>query len=90
MGTCRKALEALAVAIGDEKETTPEQYKCWFVNQKIMSKQERVRLARRAFIVLTHPSHHAKNKAGSIEWGLEDATAVLRITASLLQICPGK
>jgi hypothetical protein len=87
---CRDVLEAISVALDDEKEQTPVELKAWFSDTRSMSKEHRIRLMRRAFKVLTHASKHADNNAASIEWGPTDARMALSMAASLLQMSSGK
>ena len=82
VGACRDVLECLAKALGDEKETDSVK----FENLREMNKDERLRLVRRALKIVTHPARHADEVAAQIEWGPEDARAVIMMTAALLQM----
>ncbi|MBU0622651.1 MAG: hypothetical protein KJ795_12500 [Gammaproteobacteria bacterium] len=83
---CRDVLESLSTILGDEKEQTPETLKSWFLDAQNMSKEQRIRLMRRAFKVLTNASKHADVNAASIEWGATDARTAINMTASLFQL----
>jgi hypothetical protein len=87
---CRDVLESISVALADKNEQTPEVLKSWFSDTQNMNKDQRIRLMRRAFTVLTNASKHADNNAASIEWSPTDAKMALSMAASLLQMSSGK
>ncbi len=86
VGECRDVLESLSAVLEDEKEQTPEMLKSWFSDTQNMGKEQRIRLMRRAFKVLTNASKHADSNAASIEWGATDARTAINMAASLFQL----
>lgn len=86
VGACRDVLEALSVALNDERGQSPQEIKSWFEGTRDMNKAERLRIVRRALKLLTHPARHADEIAASIEWGPTDARAIVIMAAALLQI----
>jgi len=90
VGTCRDVMESLTMALNDEGDQPPDTVKSWFKDQKSFSKEERLRLVRRALTVLTHPARHADEVSALIEWRPADARAVIVMVATLLQIAAEK
>ncbi len=86
VGACRDVMEALSIALNDERDQLPETIKSWFEDSRSMGKEERIRLMRRAFKVLTNAARHADEIATSIEWGPVDARVSIIIAAALLQM----
>jgi hypothetical protein len=86
VGACRDVLEAVSMALKDDSGQMPETIESWFQGQRDMSKEERLRLVRRALKVVTHPARHADEVASQIEWSPEDAKAVITMTAAILQL----
>lgn len=86
VGSCRDVMESLSTALSDDKYQPPETIKAWFKDMQTMGKEERLRLVRRALRVLTNPAKHADKVSASIEWGPEDARAVIVMAAILLQM----
>lgn len=90
VGACRDVMEALSAALNDEGGQVPEAIKSWFEGTRSMGKEERLRIVRRAFKLMTHPARHADEVSTSIEWGPEDAKAALIITAALVNLAGEK
>lgn len=86
VGGCRDVMEAISTALGDEREELPEVIKSCVQGTRSMSKEDRIRILRRAFKLLTHPAKHADEVAASIEWGPEDAQAAIVMAAALLKL----
>lgn len=86
VGSCRDVLEALQTALGDNEERLPELGKEVIESTKSWSKNQRIRAVRWALHVLAHPSRHADPVAIQMDWGPEDARAILTMTAALLQM----
>lgn len=86
VGLCRDVVESISVSLNDEKDKMPPEIDSWFENSRNMSKEERIRILRRAFKLLTHPARHADKNAISIEWKPEDARTILIMLTALLQI----
>ena len=86
VGSCRDVMESLSAVLNDERDQLPEAIKSWFNCTRSMSKEERLRLVRRAFKILTHPARHADEVSTSIEWGPMDARVAVIMAAALLQI----
>jgi len=85
VGSCRDVLESLSKALNDERQL-PETVKSWTTNTRSMGKEERLRLIREAVKVLTHPARHADEVSALIDWGPEDARAVITMAALLLKL----
>lgn len=85
VGACRDVLESLTKALGDKTNQTKNKIKDAVDNQSQLSKEERLRLVRWALITLTHPARHADKVAEKMEWGPEDARAIIMITTAILQ-----
>ena len=82
VGACRDVLESLAKALGDEAETNSIP----FENLRELDKEKRFRQVRRALRFFTHPARHADEVSAQIEWELEDAKAIISLTAVILQL----
>lgn len=92
VGDCRLALEALMQALED-RDTAPvdaiynAEVQALFQGQNAMTKEERLRLVRRALRVLCHPPHHVDKVSAAINWERKDAEFVLSAVAALLGSC---
>jgi len=82
VGSCRDVLESLEKALGDKQEIDSS----GFGKQREKTKEERLRLVRKALKVFTHPARHADDVAAQMEWGPIDARVVIIMTASVLQM----
>lgn len=81
VGQCRDMLEALALVAGDQEPKANESQKDW-------TKEQRLANVRRALRVLTHPARHVDEVTVRIEWGRDDAVAMLAFCAALLRVFP--
>ncbi len=90
VGACRDVLESLSVELKDEKGQTPEVIQSWFEGTREMSKDERLRLIRKAFKIFTHPARHADEVSTSMEWGPTDARTAIMMAGALLQLAVEK
>jgi hypothetical protein len=89
VGGCRLALEALMQTLGDRDDAPVNaiynaEVQALFQGQRAMTKEERLRLVRRAIRVLCHPPHHADAVSAGIDWDRNDAEFVLAGVAALL------
>lgn len=90
VGACRDVMESLSTALNDERDQLPEAIKSWFEGTRSLGKEERLRIVRRAFKILTHPARHADEVSTSIEWGPTDARAAIVMAATLLGVAGEK
>ncbi len=81
VGACRDVLESLSEALRDKDAVSKED----FENLRDKDKAARLRLLRRALIVLTHPARHADEVSAAIEWQRIDAFSILSMVAALVQ-----
>lgn len=86
VGGCRDVLDALSLAADEERDQLPTAIAAWFRDTKELSKEQRMRLIRRALKVLTHAARHADEITQQMEWGPEDARAALAISAAILRL----
>jgi hypothetical protein len=83
VGRCRDVLEALSLALGDQDRMRPET-EALFANTRMLDKEERLQVVRRALKLLTHPARHADDVAAQIEWTRADAFTIVHMVAALL------
>ncbi len=81
---CRDVLEALAMETGDHDDVDPV-VKDLFANSHGMSKTERLRVLRRAMKLITHAAKHVDSTTERIDWGRDDAVALLAMTAAVVR-----
>lgn len=86
VGACRDVMESLSSALNDEGAQLPDAIKSWFDGARAMSKEERLRIVRKALKILTHPARHADEVSTAIEWGPADARAAIIMAAALLNV----
>lgn len=84
VGSCRDVLEAARVAIGDTDDIPADLHEVLFAKSRSMSKSERLRVLRRALVLVTHPARHRDEVAARIQWGRTDAAAMVTMTAAFL------
>jgi hypothetical protein len=86
VGACRDVLDSLGAGLADEQDQPPEAVRGWFEGTRGLDKAGRVRLARRALKVLTHPARHADEVSARHEWGPVDAMSIVTATAALMRL----
>lgn len=86
VGACRDVMEGISVALNDDATKPPDVVKSWFEGTRDLNKQDRIRVLRRAFKLLTHPARHSDAVSGAIEWRPSDARVALIMAAGLLQL----
>lgn len=84
VGTCRKALEALAEARGDANSSVLKNPDL-FVRTRDMDKADRLRVVRYALKVFTHPAMHADEVSAEISYDRDDAVRMVAMLAALLR-----
>ncbi len=84
VGCCRDVLESLQAAIGDRDTKDGTLDNLLLEGARTMSKEERLRLVRRALLTYCHPARHADPNAASIEWDRADAVAAITVVSALL------
>lgn len=88
VGACRDSVEALATALddGDQVKKANPPNDDLFRDLRTMSKEERIRVLRRAFMVLTAAAHHRDENGLSIEWTPTDARAAVAIASAIVSL----
>lgn len=88
VASCRDSVEALATGLGDgdfvNRSNIPGED--LFANLRAMSKEDRLRLLRKALLAVTAPAHHRDEHVHHIEWEPEEARTVVAITSALLSL----
>jgi hypothetical protein len=84
VGTLRDVLEQVKLAFGDDDTIDPELNRVLFGNSRSMTKGERLRVLRRALMLVTHPARHRDQVSAAIDWSRIDATQLITMTAAFL------
>jgi hypothetical protein len=85
VGSCRDALEAVTLAVGDNDNLDADVQRVLFANSRSMSKAERLRVLRRALKLVTHPARHRDEVSVTIDWSRIDAITLITMTAAFLR-----
>lgn len=84
IGTLRDVLEQVALAFHDVNTIDPELNRILFDRSRSMTKGERLRVLRRALMLVTHPARHRDEVSVAIEWSRIDATQMIIMTAAFV------
>ncbi|HOX57886.1 MAG TPA: hypothetical protein PLC99_13445 [Verrucomicrobiota bacterium] len=84
MSACREVLEQLHKAMGDT-ELVAKEWKELLDKTRVLLKEDRIRLVRRALYILTSAAHHSDDTTAKFEWTREDARSTITILATMLQ-----
>ncbi len=84
VGSLRDVLEQVKLAVGDDDTLDPDLIRVLFANGKSMTKGERLRVLRRALMLVTHPARHRDQVSVAIDWSRMDATQMIAMTAAFV------
>jgi hypothetical protein len=84
VGSLRDVLEQIKLAFNDDDSIDPQLQRVLFENSRSMSKADRLRVLRRALMLVTHPARHRDQLSVAIEWSRIDATQMITMTAAFL------
>jgi hypothetical protein len=84
VGALRDVLEQVKLAFGDDDAIDPDLQRVLFTNSRSMTKGERLRVLRRALILVTHPARHRDQVSVAIDWSRIDAMQMITMTAAFV------
>lgn len=84
VGSLRDVLEQVKLAFGDDDSIDPDLNRVLFANSRSMTKGERLRVLRRALMLVTHPARHRDQVSVAIDWSRIDATQMILMTAAFI------
>jgi hypothetical protein len=84
VGSLRDVLEQIRLAVGDDDTLDPDLTRVLFANSRSMTKGERLRVLRRALMLVTHPARHRDQVSVAIDWSRMDATQMIAMTAAFV------
>lgn len=84
VGTLRDVLEEIMLAFGDDDKIDAGLHRALFTNSRSMSKGERLRVLRRALMLVTHPARHRDQVSVGIDWGRIDSTQMITMVAAFV------
>lgn len=83
VGTLRDVLEQVKLAFGDDTADS-ELTRVLFEGSRSMTKEQRLRVLRRALMLVTHPARHRDQVSVAIEWSRIDAAQMITMTAAFV------
>jgi Mg-chelatase subunit ChlD len=84
VGSLRDVLEQTKLAFDDDDVIAPDLHRVLFDNSRSMNKAERLRVLRRALMLVTHPARHRDQVSVAIDWSRIDAAQLIMMTAAFL------
>ena len=84
VGSLRDVLEQVKLAFGDDDTLDPDLLRVLFADSRSMTKGERLRVMRRALMLVTHPARHRDQVSVAIDWSRMDATQMIAMTAAFV------
>jgi len=84
VGSLRDVLEQVKLAFGDDDTIDPDLNRVLFADSRSMTKGERLRVLRRALMLVTHPARHRDEVSVAIDWSRIDATQMITMTAAFV------
>jgi hypothetical protein len=84
VGSLRDVLEQVKLALGDDDTIDPDLHRILFDHSRSMTKGERLRVLRRALMLVTHPARHRDQVSVAIDWSRIDATQMITMTAAFV------
>ena len=84
IGSLRDVLEQVKLAFGDDDTLDPDLTRVLFADSRSMTKGERLRVLRRALMLVTHPARHRDQVSVAIDWSRMDATQMIAMTAAFV------
>lgn len=84
VGSRRDVLEQIRLAVGDDDTLDPDLTRVLFANSRSMTKGERLRVLRRALMLVAHPARHRDQVSVAIDWSRMDATQMFTMTAAFV------
>jgi len=84
VGSLRDVLEQVMLAFGDDDAIDPDLNRILFDRSRSMTKGERLRVLRRALMLVTHPARHRDQVSVAIDWSRIDAIHMITMTAAFV------
>ena len=84
VGSLRDVLEQVKLAFGDDDNIDPELNRVLFDRSRSMTKGERLRVLRRALMLVTHPARHRDQVSVAIDWSRIDAAQMITMTGAFV------
>jgi hypothetical protein len=84
VGSLRDVLEQVKLAFGDDDTIDRDLNRALFDGSRSMTKGERLRVLRRALMLVTHPARHRDQVSVAIDWSRIDATQMITMTAAFV------